>query len=109
MNAMKSLWQRTNFGIHACPRQLLKPNSFDKKSCDTLFTIGQRCVSLSFPLQNYYETLGISPTASRKDIREAYIKLSKIYHPDKQSHDLSKSDNKEFLKVYIVYIQSCLC
>ena len=28
-------------------------------------------------MQNYYETLKITPNATQKDIREAYLKLSK--------------------------------
>ena len=34
------------------------------------------------PIANYYQVLGISPTASDADIRQAYRDLSKQYHPD---------------------------
>lgn len=38
---------------------------------------------------NYYDVLGISKSASDKDIKKAYQKLAKQYHPDRQS---GKSD-----------------
>ena len=31
-----------------------------------------------------YKILGVSPVASRKHLKQAYLRLSKIYHPDKQ-------------------------
>lgn len=34
-------------------------------------------------VKNFYELLEITPKASRKDIKDAYFRLSKIYHPDK--------------------------
>ncbi|OGE77973.1 MAG: molecular chaperone DnaJ [Candidatus Doudnabacteria bacterium RIFCSPHIGHO2_01_FULL_46_14] len=34
--------------------------------------------------KNYYETLGISKTASKDEIRRAYRKLAHEFHPDKQ-------------------------
>ncbi|KAH3902395.1 Scj1p SCDLUD_002216 [Saccharomycodes ludwigii] len=45
-------------------------------------------IPLTFADQiDYYEVLGISKTASDKDIKSAYRKLSKQYHPDKNSGD----------------------
>ena len=32
--------------------------------------------------KNYYDLLGIKPTASAQEIRQAYWELSKLYHPD---------------------------
>lgn len=32
--------------------------------------------------KDYYKILGIERTASAEDIRNAYLKLSKLYHPD---------------------------
>ncbi|XP_012524194.1 dnaJ homolog subfamily C member 4 [Monomorium pharaonis] len=51
------------------------------------------CVTRSYGTwrcqQNHYEILNVSPDASQKDIRQAFIRLSKQLHPDtsgKQGH-----------------------
>lgn len=41
---------------------------------------------------NHYEVLGIAPTASTDDIRSAFRKLAREYHPDTSRH--SNSDEK---------------
>lgn len=43
------------------------------------------------PSVTHYETLGVSPTASDKDIRTAYKKLALKLHPDKQIRQQSDS------------------
>lgn len=37
--------------------------------------------------EDYYKILGVSKTASKKDIKKAYRRLSKLYHPDAGGHD----------------------
>jgi hypothetical protein len=38
--------------------------------------------SMESPLTQYYEVLGVSPTADMKEIRQSYRRLVKRYHPD---------------------------
>ena len=42
--------------------------------------------------RDYYETLGISKNATESDIKSAFRKLSRKYHPDMQS---CKSDDEK--------------
>lgn len=41
------------------------------------FTTGQ------LRLQTHYDALGLRPNATHADIKSAYYRLSKLYHPDK--------------------------
>jgi hypothetical protein len=38
------------------------------------------------PLENYYEILGIGPSANDEEIKRAYRRLATLYHPDKVNH-----------------------
>ena len=46
------------------------------------------------PDKDYYKILGVSKDANPKDIRKAYLNLTKKYHPDKQG-SLSEDEQKK--------------
>lgn len=54
-------------------------------------------------MSNYYETLGVSRDASDKDIRQAYRRLARQYHPDVNKNDAEAEEKfKEINEAYSV-------
>ena len=42
---------------------------------------------------NYYELLGIDPTASREEVRQAYLEKIKEWHPDKNPGRIAEAED----------------
>src|ERR1700729_4541277 len=51
--------------------------------------------------QDYYDLLGVAPNAAVKDIRAAYRKLARKYHPDLNPGD--KSAEEKFKQIQEAY------
>src|SRR3984893_5976640 len=51
--------------------------------------------------QDYYDLLGVSRKAAQKEIRQAYRKLARKYHPDLNPGD--KSSEEKFKQVQEAY------
>ena len=59
-------------------------------------------------VKNYYKALGLSTSATKAEIKIAYRKLAKKYHPDKVSHlgkEHQKGAEEKFKKVQEAYEQ----
>ncbi|XP_043230377.1 dnaJ homolog subfamily C member 4-like [Amphibalanus amphitrite] len=70
-------------------------------SCSTLLrrcSGSYICQQLRFRSRTHYEVLGVSKTCSTKDIREAYMTLSKKLHPD-----VSPGSHSEFVLLNEAY------
>lgn len=54
-------------------------------------------------MQSHYETLGVSTSASQAEIKRAYRRLAKMYHPDKNPGDVSAEEQfKAISEAYFV-------
>ncbi|XP_055611350.1 dnaJ homolog subfamily C member 30, mitochondrial [Uranotaenia lowii] len=62
-------------------------------SLGTAYPIIQRCISIYKILQSsHYDALGITPNSTQNDIKQAYYKLSKLYHPDRNEGSESAAE-----------------
>jgi len=87
-------YQKTNnFRSNSKTRKSNSSNHQKKKSSQTI-------------PKNPYETLKISPNASKQEIQTAYKEAIKKYHPDKLSHlgeEFSNLANEKFLEIQKAY------
>jgi hypothetical protein len=51
-----------------------------------------------------YELLGIKKTASKNEIRKAYRKLARSFHPDHHSGDVRGEAEKKFVQINYAYV-----
>ncbi|XP_065334033.1 dnaJ homolog subfamily C member 30, mitochondrial [Cloeon dipterum] len=57
-----------------------------------LFSQTQRMIASSAGKKTHYDSLGVAPTASQGEIKNAYYKLSKVYHPDRNKGSQEAAD-----------------
>jgi len=61
------------------------------------------CMSASRTYKDYYSILGVSKNASQKEIKDAYRKLARKYHPDANKNDKETEEKfKEISEAYEV-------
>ncbi|XP_026162744.1 dnaJ homolog subfamily B member 9-like [Mastacembelus armatus] len=65
------------------------------------------CLSEALPAasetsRNYYDTLNVEPTATDSQIKKAFRKLAKKYHPDKNKSDDAETTFREIAEAYTV-------
>ncbi|MEH2011829.1 J domain-containing protein [Nostoc sp.] len=51
-------------------------------------------------VSNHYETLKVSPSASQADIKQAYRRLVKLFHPDSNQET---ADNEQIIRINAAY------
>lgn len=51
---------------------------------------------------SHYDVLGVTPKATQSEIKSAYYKLSKVYHPDKSSDETSAKKFRAITEAYEV-------
>ncbi|XP_064483698.1 dnaJ homolog subfamily C member 4-like isoform X2 [Ornithodoros turicata] len=56
--------------------------------------------------KNYYEALGVNPSCTQAEIRDAYVKLCKLYHPDKKGEMANHERFTEINEAYMVLSRS---
>ena len=59
----------------------------------------------SFKKRDYYEVLGIGRNATKIQIKLAYRRLAKKYHPDKNKKDLKAKE--KFIEIHEAYETLC--
>lgn len=62
------------------------------------------CVNMpmEIPMKNYYDILGVGRKATQEEIKNAYRKLAKKYHPDSSGSDRDKEHFQEIQEAYDV-------
>ena len=58
---------------------------------------------MAVKFQDYYKILGLDRTATDKEIRQAYRKLAREYHPDLQPKEKQKEAEKKFKLINEAY------
>ncbi|XP_065092068.1 dnaJ homolog subfamily C member 30, mitochondrial-like [Ochlerotatus camptorhynchus] len=65
----------------------------ENKGISAVYPLVHRCISICSILQrSHYDSLGLTPAATQNDIKQAYYKLSKLHHPDKNKDSENAAD-----------------
>ena len=55
-------------------------------------------------MKDYYKVLGIEKNASNEDIKKAYRKLAKEWHPDKKKNSSKEEAEQKFKEISEAYV-----
>lgn len=62
-------------------------SGYNRRANDIVASLQRGTSRMADNLNRYYETLGLRPGASPKEIRRAYLDLTKVWHPDRFGED----------------------
>ncbi|UJR37234.1 hypothetical protein I4U23_029943 [Adineta vaga] len=93
--SQKYLWIKTSCGDRFHPHGNIVTTSIQPFRSIGFTSCRYKTANLNS--KNYYELLGVERTATQKEIKQAFFKLSKEYHPDSNSTD--KSLHNKFVKI----------
>lgn len=77
--------------LYALRRTLVQPNA--TPTTTTLALVNRHYSRTNNYLGSFYDVLNVPPDASQSDIKNAYYKLSMLYHPDR-NRGSEKADAK---------------
>jgi len=87
-------------------RPLLKKSLINPKIALSTFPKFRFSVNPGNPEKDYYDILGIDPSASEEEIKNAYRRLAKLYHPDINAtgdrHEPNAEKFREVAEAYAV-------
>ena len=88
--------------LQACQSKNLATSFWSiKNACQTYLQIRCICRSSFLCTKDFYQVLGISRKATSKEIKHAYFKLAKKYHPD--ANPGNKEASKKFQEISQAY------
>src|SRR5512145_2361815 len=77
-------------------------NYCGRRGCESR-SEGRSDATMAVNFRDYYEALGVSRTASEEDVKKAYRKLARKYHPDVNPGDKGAEEKfKEITEAYEV-------
>ncbi len=67
------------------------------------FGFASKYLAMFFQPSNYYDILGLDSTGTvtEKDVKDAFKRQAKIYHPDKNPNDPNKQEKEQIFKLLI--------
>lgn len=88
----------------AVEEEALKQAFFDAEKEETVQKIREAYLQMEH--QNYYEILKVAPTAGRDEIKKAYFRLAKEYHPDRHFEAEMGQVKKELEALFVRITQA---